>query len=564
MITSYSTMDYSSKVLFNPRSFKYLYCCEEIPSLCSISDMLVEDLISDGIPQIYTLCGRSSRSTLRILKQGMAVTEIASSSLPGKPLSIWTVKNQDGDKFDKYAIVSFQNSTLVLSIEESVKEVHDSGFDLKKPSLYVASLVDNTYIQVLPNGIIHIKSDKKRAFYQTSSKIISASSNSRQIAVALQDKEILYFEAQGDKLEKVESKVLDSEIVSIHMQEIPENRNRAKFLAVCCVDKIVRLLSLQIDQCLSKISTQILPAVPESILLTELGISQFDSVNTSNSLYLFVGLNNGILMKTAVDSLTGNLSDTRTRYLGSRGVNLFKVTVQNQPAVLANSTKPWLCYNFMNKYYCTSLNYESLDSAASLMSPQCSEGIVSICGNNFTIFTIDQYGETFHQAVVPLRYTPRKLLVNPDNNNLIVVESEQNVLSKREKDIFKKEVAEKTNDKEYLKLKEDQIGVPYVAEGRWASCVRMIEPYEHKLLDLIEFEDNEAAFSACIMTFSSTPGEMFLIVGTAKDMTLHPRTFSSASIIVFAFKDGGKKIEYLHRVIFFNIDSSRRYSLGIL
>jgi splicing factor 3B subunit 3 len=551
MITTYSTMDKETKVYFNPRSLKFLSCCDEVPSLCSISDMVIEDLISDGMPQIYTLCGRGSRSSLRILKQGMAVTEVASSSLPGKPISIWTVKSDAGDKFDKYAIVSFQNSTLVLSIEETVKEVHDSGFDLKKPSLYVASLVDNTFIQVLPNGIIHIKSDKKKALYQTSSKIISASSNNKQIAVALQDREILYFEAQGDKLEKVESKVLDSEIVSISMGEIPENRNRAKYLAVGCSDNTVRILSLQIDQCLSKVSTQVLPALPESILLTELDQTSEDST----SLYLFVGLNNGVLMKTAVDPFTGTMSDTRTRYLGSRGVNLFKVQVQNKPAVLANSTKPWLCYNYMNKYYCTSLNNESIESAASLISPQCSEGIVCICGNNFTIFTIDQYGEIFHQNVVPLRYTPRKLLVNPENNNLIIVESDQNVMSKREKDLYKKDIAEKTNDSEYLKLKEDHIGVPFVGEGRWASCVRMIEPYEHKVLDLIEFEDNEAAFSATIMTFSSTPGEMFLIIGTAKDMKLHPRSFTSSSIIVFAFKDGGKKIEYLHRVNLINLDT---------
>lgn len=546
MISTYSTMNVKDhNITFNPKPMKYLYCCEEIPSLSQISDMHVEDLTNEGSPQIYTLCGRSSRSSLRILKPCLSVTEVASSPLPGKPLAIWTVKFDPNENFDKYAIVSFQNATLVLSIEDTVKEVYDSGFDLKKPSLHVGSLIDNTFIQVLPNGIIHIKADKKRAFYQTSSKILAATSNYRQIAVALQEKEILYFEAQGDKLERVESKVLDAEILSLHIADIPEGRSRSKFLAVGCADNSVRILSLEIDQCLSKISTQLLPATPESVLLTELGCTnQIDE----KELFLFVGLNNGVLMKTSVDTITGTLSDTRIRYLGNKPATLFKAIVQGQPAVIANSSKPWLCYNFMNKYYCASLNYDAIDSAASLISPQCNEGIVAICGNTFTIFTVNRYGEIFHQTVVPLRYTPRKMLIYPENNNIITIESEQNVLSKREKDVFKKEIADRTNDQEYLKLKEEQIGSPFVGEGRWGSCIRMLEPTDHKLLDLIEFEDNEAAFSACIVNFVSNPGEQFLVVGTARDMKLHPRSFSSASIIVFAFREQGKRLEYLHRV----------------
>ena len=71
-------------------------------------------------------------------------------------------------------------------------------------------------------------------------------------------------------------------------------------------------------------------------------------------------------------------------------------------------------------------------------------------------------------------------------------------------------------NKEYLKLSEEKIGVPVAGEGRWGSCIRMIEPYELKTLDLLELEENESAFSAVIMTFSTTPGEFYLIIGTAK------------------------------------------------
>jgi hypothetical protein len=42
--------------------------------------------------QIYTLCGRGHRSSLRVLKHGVTVTEMAVSDLPGRPTAVWTVK----------------------------------------------------------------------------------------------------------------------------------------------------------------------------------------------------------------------------------------------------------------------------------------------------------------------------------------------------------------------------------------------------------------------------------------------------------------------------------------
>ena len=52
-------------------------------------------------------------------------------------------------------------------------------------------------------------------------------------------------------------------------------------------------------------------------------------------LYLNIGLHNGVLLRTVVDQVTGDLSDTRTRYIGSRPVKLFRVTMQGGEAVLA-------------------------------------------------------------------------------------------------------------------------------------------------------------------------------------------------------------------------------------
>lgn len=77
----------------------------------------------EDAPQIYALCGRGPHSTMRVLRNGLEVAEMAVSELPGNPTAVWTVKKNLDDAFHAHIIVSFTNATLVLSIGETVEEV---------------------------------------------------------------------------------------------------------------------------------------------------------------------------------------------------------------------------------------------------------------------------------------------------------------------------------------------------------------------------------------------------------------------------------------------------------
>ena len=45
------------------------------------------------------LCGRGPRSTLRVLRHGLEVSEMAKSELPGNPSAVWTVKRRADGEF---------------------------------------------------------------------------------------------------------------------------------------------------------------------------------------------------------------------------------------------------------------------------------------------------------------------------------------------------------------------------------------------------------------------------------------------------------------------------------
>lgn len=125
-------------------------------------------------------------------------------------------------------------------------------------------------------------------------------------------------------------------------------------------------------------STQALPGNPSSVSLAEI----------TNQLYLHIGIENngvGTLMRTTVDAVTGDLSDSRSQFLGHEKITLSKIKLQGKNAILAMSSKPYVCYEFMNQYTMTPLSYESVAQASSFSSTQCFEGIIGIKGKELRI-----------------------------------------------------------------------------------------------------------------------------------------------------------------------------------
>lgn len=100
------------------------------------------------------------------------------------------------DEFDAYIIVSFVNATLVLSIGDTVEEVTDSGFLGTTPTLCCSALGDDALVQVYPDGIRHIRADKRVNEWKAPGKkiIVKCAVNQRQVVIALSGGEIVYFE----------------------------------------------------------------------------------------------------------------------------------------------------------------------------------------------------------------------------------------------------------------------------------------------------------------------------------------------------------------------------------
>ena len=261
---------------------------------------------------------------------------MAVSPLPGTPNAVFTVRKRSADEHDAYIVVSFVDATLVLAVGDTVEEVSDSGFLGTVPTLSASLLGDDSLLQVHPGGLRHVRADGRVNEWRTPGRktVTRATVNRRQAAIALSGGELVYFELdQTGQLMEIEKLETSGDVACLHIGPVPEGLLRSKFLAVGSFDSTVRILSLGAEDCLQTMGVQALAAAPSSLLLL---------TTQSGDVYLNAGLANGVLLRADVDRVTGQLSDTRARFLGARPSRLFPTTTRGAPAMLALSSRPWL------------------------------------------------------------------------------------------------------------------------------------------------------------------------------------------------------------------------------
>ena len=381
-------------VYFHPRGAENVNLVESIDSMNPQMDCKVANLTEEDAPQIYSICGAGARSSFRTLKHGLEVNDIVDSELPAVPTHVWTTKITREDEYDAYIVLSFTNGTLVLSIGETVEEVTDTGFLSSASTLAVQQLGEDALIQVHPKGIRHIRADRKVNEWPAPQhrSIVAATTNERQVAVALSSGEIVYFEmdTDGSLAEYDEKREMSGTVTCLSLGEVPEGRTRSQFLAVGCDDSTVRILSLDPDSTLENKSVQALTSAPSALSI----MAMADSTSGGSTLYLHIGLYSGVYLRTVLDEVTGELSDTRTRFLGPKPAKLFRVSVKGQPAVLALSSRSWLGYSDPQTkgFMLTPLDYVALEHASNFSSEQCVEGMVGIEGKNLrSVFLFDSF-----------------------------------------------------------------------------------------------------------------------------------------------------------------------------
>lgn len=149
------------------------------------------------------------------------------------------------------------------------------------------------------------------------------------------------------------------------------------------------------------------------------------------------------------------------------------------------------------------------------------------------------------QESISLPYTPRKMIKHPEHNLFYVIESDNNTLAPATKNKLINETPAVNGDANVLP--PDQFGNPHGTE-HWASCIQIIDPVTTKsIVYTLELEENECATSIVAAPFAGQDDETFLVVGTAKDLKVSPRSYSAGFLHAYRFHEGGRELEFIHK-----------------
>ncbi|KEI42808.1 uncharacterized protein L969DRAFT_92232 [Mixia osmundae IAM 14324] len=533
---------------FKPRPLENLVLVDELDSLCPIVDAKVANVLGADAPQIITACGRGHRSSLKMLRHGLEVEEMVSSGLGFEPTGLWTTKLKSDDTYDSYIVLSAPAATIVLTIGESIEQASNSGLVENQRTLCVQQVGDDSIVQVHPAGFLRVRADGSKEVWPLAPERVNlavACANQRQIVLATTSGDIIYLrcELDGEITVFDDRKQLGVSVTSMSIGELSEDRLQTDYLCVGCEDQTVRIISLQEQNCLETISIQALTALPSSICIAEILDSSVDK--TRPTTFVNIGLQNGVLLRTVLDPMSGRLTDTRTRFLGTRPVKLRRLAIGDSSGVLSISSRTWVNYTHQGLLQFDPLISDPLDHATGLRAEVCPEGIIGVTGDTLRIFTLPKIGTKVKMDSIPLSLTPRRTAFHPAGTLLYMIQSDHRTLSP----ITQEEKAKDLMEPSEAMWTAEINGLMRAEAGQWSSCISIIDPTEpeNATVTQIYLDNNEAAFSVAVAQFAERPGKWFLLVGTAQDTTVSPRTCTHGFIRTYEITEAGRSLELLHK-----------------
>ena len=131
----------------------YVTIVDTFTNLGPIMDMVVVDLERQGQGQLVTCSGAYKEGSLRIIRNGIGIHELASIDLPSIK-GMWPLKIGPKATQDNTLVLTFVEQTRVLTLlGEEVEETEIPGFLADQQTFFTGNVVFNQVIQVTPKSV---------------------------------------------------------------------------------------------------------------------------------------------------------------------------------------------------------------------------------------------------------------------------------------------------------------------------------------------------------------------------------------------------------------------------
>uniref|UniRef100_A0A0R3R4U4 MMS1_N domain-containing protein n=1 Tax=Brugia timori TaxID=42155 RepID=A0A0R3R4U4_9BILA len=353
----------------------YISLLDSYTNLAPIRDMTV--MRCNGQQQILTCSGAYKDGTIRIIRNGIGIEELASVELKGIK-NMFTLRTRD-DEFDDYLILSFDSETHVLLINgEELEDTEITGFTVDGATLWAGCLFHSkTILQVTHGEVILIDGDNIQVW--KSSKwitLVAVNEITGQLVVAC-GALLIYLEANSAGFKVITEIECEFEISCIDITPIGKGTLRSEICAVgYWTDLSVALRALP----------QLVEVVREKIVGDMLSRSIMLSPMEGH-VYLLVALGDGTVHYFQIDMKTGALLDPKKATLGTQPIHLRKFRSRCSPVhnIFVCSDRPAVIYSSNQKLLFSNVNLRMVSTMTPLYAEAYPDALVLTDGHSLVI-----------------------------------------------------------------------------------------------------------------------------------------------------------------------------------
>ena len=379
----------------------HLTVLETYANLGSITDMCIVD--SDKQPQLVTCSGSSKEGSLRVVRCGIGIQELASIDIPGIK-GIWPIRIRSDDALDNALIITFMGYTRILYFDgEEVEEIETKDLISDKQTLYSGMTSGDNIIQICSNCIRLLDSHTLQTVSEwkpaTGERIDHVGCNKTQCVVS-DGNVITYLSIEGGHIKQISRVELDHDVACVDITPLVlmEKSDVSKYCAVgCWVDGSIRVYSLPDFQQLQthELGGEI---VVKSILMCPF----------EDSSYLMATLGDGSLFYCDIDPETGKLSKKKKIALGIHSTTLQLFHAFDANHVFASSDRPTVIYSNSNKLVFSTVNMQDVNHMCPLNTGAYPDALALASSSGLIVGSVAAI-QKLHIQTIPLGESPKRI-----------------------------------------------------------------------------------------------------------------------------------------------------------
>ncbi|CAO3588837.1 unnamed protein product [Absidia cylindrospora] len=491
-----------------------LQVIETFPSLGPVIDFCMADLDKQGQPQLITCSGVGKDSSLRIIRSGVGLNQLAAIEMSGVKAT-WALRSRFADKHTGMLLISSFNATHLLRLEDSTiaPVASYAAILMNERTLMAGNVVDDMMIQVTDKSVRLMDAYGLVDEWRSSSCMITvAALNATQCVVSLGFGRLVALDIDRTmrRLVVIGETQLAQDVACIDIT--PTMMMAADVIAVGVWQQSGMVVLLRMDASMAVVAHESLGNIPRSILMARL----------ENIRYLLVGLGDGQVYNFRLDGTGGyGLWDKKRSFLGKLPIVLGTFSSNDMTHVFAASDKPSVIHSRNQKLVYSNVNLKEVRHVTSFNSASFPDAVALTTRDGLVIGQMEEI-QKLHITKIPIKDTPRRIIYQETSHTFGVITE---------------------------RLASDAYTLNSTTGG-----FEILDDQSFTVLDRIYFKQYERPLAAITLTFDQDENEYY-VIATGRDSDAFETT-SSGRILVLQVQQQqqqehrtlGKRLSLVHQI----------------